>query len=73
MQEEKKSGIRVTIQEVDRLDAILELSQAINKVATALSCVPEVSISGCHFAGVDIGMQIDTSLDITETLIRDVD
>ena len=76
MQEEGKGRISVTIQECDRLEAILELSRAVNKVATALSCVPSVTIRHCNLTmseGDQVGISIATGSDVTKTLIHEVD
>ena len=65
---EKKEGkIHVTVIDGDRLAAIRDLSEAINKVATALSSVPHVTISSCTIASSDIGIAIDTGQEKTET------
>ena len=72
---EKGEGqVRVTVQEVDRLQAITRLSEAVVYLAKALSVTPEVTITGCRFEGVGDGtaVHIDTSPDIMETTIVNI-
>ena len=66
--------IQVTVQEHDRLSAITELAQAVNKLASALLTGVVVNISGCQFDGTGggTGISIDTQPDVTETMIQEI-
>ena len=72
--EQQGGQIRVTVQEVDRLQAITRLSEAVVYLAKALSVTPQVTVTGCHFEGIGEGMGIhlDTSPDIMETTIVNI-
>jgi hypothetical protein len=61
--------VRVTVQEVDRLMAITELARAINKLATALSATPFISIRDNIFHDTDPAIQVDTDPDVRKTMI----
>jgi hypothetical protein len=70
-----KGQIRVTVQEVDRMAAITELAQAINKVASALSVTPSVFVTDNVFYATEadsVGMVIDTTPEVTETTVYEV-
>ena len=64
--------IEVHVQRADRLKAITKLCSAIELVAKALSTPVEVDISGCTINSCDCGIHIDTSEDVTETIIKEV-
>jgi hypothetical protein len=55
--------VTVTIQESDRLQAILNLSDAVKQCALALTAVPQVNVTGCTFKGIGkgTGMNVDTT------------
>ena len=61
--------VRVTVQTEKRLSAITELSIAIRNVAEALSAQAVVNISDCTFSNNDIGANIDTAEEVTETMV----
>ena len=65
--------IQVTVQTEERLRAIMELAQAINKLAGALSISTHVAVTDCRFSGPDIGISIDTADDVTETTVVVID
>ena len=65
--------IRVTVQEADRLHAITQLAEAMVHLARALNVAPQVMVTRCHFEGSEVGLNIDTSPDIMETMIKDLD
>lgn len=65
--------IKVTVQEAKRLAAITMLSETVLHLAKALSAVPQVTITNCHITTNDIGISVDTSLDVEETTIVDDD
>ena len=62
--------IRVTIQTEDRMQAITELAQAINKLAGALSATPSVHITDSIFSTPDTAISIDTSPEVSETTVH---
>lgn len=64
--------IKVTVQEVNRLEAINNLSRAICDLARALSVAPHIDITDCTLTGIgdnSYGIMIDTDPDVTETII----
>ena len=63
--------IKVTIQEVNRLAAINNLSEAIRDVARALWSTPQVTISGCVISNTDTAINIDTEPEVKETKIME--
>lgn len=65
--------IQVTVQTEKRLRAITELAQAINKVADALRVGTQVIVTDCQFSGQDIAVNIDTTEEVTETMIVEID
>ena len=65
--------IRVTVQEADRLHAITQLAEAMVHLARALNAAPQVMVTKCYFQGSETGMNIDTSPDVMETMIKDLD
>ena len=65
--------IKVTVQVADRLAAITMLSETVLHLAKSLNAVPQVVITDCRFTTSDIGISVDTSLDVKETTIYDVD
>lgn len=78
MYEEKKElkGIKITVQREDRLQAITNLSAAINKVADALCACPQVDISHCIFNACSydeaaINIEITDKVDRTEVIANE--
>ena len=65
MSKGNSGAVQVTIFDSDRLQAITELAQAINKLAAALTATPSVQVSDCLFSGPG-GIVIDTALDTME-------
>ena len=65
--------IKVTIQEAKRLAAITMLSETVLYIAKALSAVPQVTITNCHVVSSDIGISVDTALDVMKTTVHDVE
>ena len=53
--------IKITIERQDRLQAIVNLSSAIEKVAIALSTPVNVNISNCIINNSDTGISVDVS------------
>ena len=68
---EEKGQIKVTVQTQNRLEAINNLSSAINKVASALTTPIYVTVQNCHLAG-EVGVNIDTADEVHETSIVEV-
>ena len=68
----KQQGqVQVTIQEVNRLHAITQLSEAMVYLAKALSATPQVMVKDCLvYGGEGPGINIDTSPDVMETMIE---
>lgn len=64
--------IQVTVQTEERLRAITELAQAINKLAGALKVSTQVTITDCQFSGHDVAVNVDTAEEVTETTIREI-
>ena len=67
----EKGQIKVTVQTQDRLRAIISLSSAIDKVASALTTPIIVEIYDCHLECHDKtdGVIIDTADRVTKTEI----
>ena len=66
--------IQVTVQTEERLRAITELAQAINKLAGALGAGTQVTVTDCQFfSGYGVAVNIDTEEEITETTIVEID
>ena len=65
--------IKVTVQEASRLAAITNLSDAVLHLARALNATPRVIITNCHINSSDTAISIDTSPDVYETTIYNVD
>ena len=68
-----KGKISVTVQREDRLKAIVHLSKAIERVAYSLSVPVEVVVSNCNIKSAEIGVNIDTTEDVTKTMIKEVE
>jgi len=66
---DKESQIRVTVQDVDRMTAISNLSIALRETAKALSAVPQVTIANNVITGIDggTGITVDTERAIDHT------
>lgn len=60
MIEKKEGQVKVTVVDLDRMQAITELAHAINMLAQALSATPLVQITDCYFKGPEVGVSIDT-------------
>ena len=65
--------IKVTIQEAKRLAAITMLSETVLYLAKALNATPQVVITDCHIMSSNTGISIDTSPDVYETTVYDID
>ena len=55
--------IVLNIEEAQRMKAITEIAMAINKVATALTATPTVTISGCLFSSMETGISVKDSVE----------
>ena len=71
--QEMTGKIQVTVQTEERLRAITELAQAINKLADALSVGTQVTITDCRFSGHNIAVSVDTAEEVTETMVTEID
>ena len=67
--------VRVTVQEVGRLNAITMLAEAMVQLSKALNAAPAVTICDNVITakGDSPGIQIDTSPDIWETVVEKLD
>ena len=65
--------IQVTVQTEERLHAIMELAQAINKIADALRVGTQVTVTDCRFSGYDTMINVDTAEEVTETTVVEID
>ncbi len=66
-------SIQVTVQTTDRLKAINNLSAAIRSVAEALIQPIRVELNNNHINNAKIGIAIDTTEEVTETIIKETE